>query len=252
MNYVKPMEKEESLPKNFIFNPKQPPLKCTSLHPPLAIKVKNKTVHIHASSCLRPNKKDAQIFISLDGGAPVFEWEKPWVHNTLKQQHVRYFVPDMSVPEDPQEFDLLLNYTIDLLEKGTSVHVGCLAGHGRTGLFLAALVEKTMGEELQKNHLSAIDYVRDNYCAKAVETLAQVFYLNVYYGVAFPKAEKSDIAECQNILEEQTGYTYKEIIKAGLFLNIIDTIDDIELNMDMEKNPQHYEKQNQYAKGFKI
>ncbi len=55
------------------------------------------------------------------------------------------------------------------LERGDTVEVGCIGGHGRTGTFLAALlvkVERLDGDE-------AVKRVKDAYCSEAVETPGQ-------------------------------------------------------------------------------
>jgi hypothetical protein len=57
-------------------------------------------------------------------------------------------------------------------------------GHGRTGTFLAALVA-TMGEN------DAINYVRTNYCQKAVESRVQVDFLAKHFGVKSASGTKS-------------------------------------------------------------
>ena len=69
------------------------------------------------------------------------------------------------------------------VEAGKKVHVGCIGGHGRTGLVLAALARVMIDEK------DAIAYVRKNYCHKVVETTAQVNFLAKHWGIA--KADPS-------------------------------------------------------------
>lgn len=49
----------------------------------------------------------------------------------------------------------------------------CQGGHGRTGTALASLIIATVG----KNANEAVDYIREIYCRKAVETYDQCIYL---------------------------------------------------------------------------
>ena len=62
---------------------------------------------------------------------------------------------------------------VDAVIRGKRVYVGCMGGRGRTGLFLA-IMAKTFGVQ------SPITYVRDNYYAHAVETMAQAKYVHDY------------------------------------------------------------------------
>ena len=71
----------------------------------------------------------------------------------------------------------LITWTVDQLHAGHKVHAGCIGGHGRTGLFLAALYAHMTGEA------DAIAHVRKHYCEKAVETKKQVDFLVKHFGV---------------------------------------------------------------------
>lgn len=142
----------------------------------------------------------------------------------------------MSVPDDAIDFDKCLDYTLDLLTNNKKVHVGCISGHGRTGLFLSALVHKTIGQELIEKNISAIEYVRDNYCAKSVETLSQVLYLNANYDIIIPKSEEKLFNKFKTMFEDETGYTYETIVKLGRFMDIVDIIEDIEMFIYQEEN----------------
>lgn len=83
----------------------------------------------------------------------------------------------MRTPANFEEFDNMINWIQDQINDGKTVHVGCLGGHGRTGMVLSALVYKMLGIE------DAITYVRENYCEEAVETSAQAKWLNTHYGI---------------------------------------------------------------------
>lgn len=61
-----------------------------------------------------------------------------------------------------------------LARDGQRVEVGCIGGHGRTGMMLAIMAVLTMenpdGDE-------AVHYVRDHYCHHAVESETQIWYV---------------------------------------------------------------------------
>lgn len=83
----------------------------------------------------------------------------------------------MSVPENLDEFNKMLLHVKLSLEQGLKVFMGCIGGHGRTGLVFAALVK------LMSNEEDAITYVRKNYCEKAVESNSQVEWLHKNFGI---------------------------------------------------------------------
>ena len=89
-------------------------------------------------------------------------WQPPWPH-----AHVDW--PDFGVPEDGA---LLSDALRDLLTRargGERVEIGCLGGHGRTGTALACLTVLAGVDPAV-----AVEWVRTNYCAMAVETDDQV------------------------------------------------------------------------------
>ena len=144
--------------------------RCYESHPPL--KLPGADLVIYGGSCLNPVIKDADVYIGFDGGMTLTKRVWPW---TLGDE-VRFKVPDMGVPEHVSDFRKLVDWTKAQLEAGRKVHCGCIGGHGRTGMFLAALVSK-FGEK------DAISYVRKNYCSKAVESSSQVKFLGAQFGI---------------------------------------------------------------------
>jgi protein-tyrosine phosphatase len=72
---------------------------------------------------------------------------------------------DFSVP-DPVDLSRGLREAVDFILAGKPVYVGCMAGRGRTGLFLAVLA-RAFGVE------NPVEYVRANYYPHAVETADQ-------------------------------------------------------------------------------
>jgi hypothetical protein len=87
-------------------------------------------------------------------------WQPPWLHD-----HVDW--PDFGVPEETA----ITNALRSLLARahtGQRVEVGCIGGHGRTGTALACLAVLTGCPAAE-----AVAWVREHYCAKAVETQGQ-------------------------------------------------------------------------------
>jgi protein-tyrosine phosphatase len=87
-------------------------------------------------------------------------WQPPWPHD-----HVDW--PDFGVPEETAITNALLSL-LARARAGERVEVGCAGGHGRTGTAvgcLAVLTGCASGE--------AVAWVREHYCAKAVETPGQ-------------------------------------------------------------------------------
>lgn len=196
-------------------------MSCTYHHPALPIVVNNHSYFLYGSSCITPTIQDADIYISLDKQTPGFDWEAPWYRN--KQEHVRFFIRDRGLPEDEEEFDLCVNYIIKNLYQNKKIHIGCIGGHGRTGILMSAVVQKMM--QLQ---YSAIDYVRKNYCAKAVETLNQILFLESYYNIKTPINESKNIALLKSMFEDETKENIQEIINNRLLLQYRGTLHQCE------------------------
>jgi protein-tyrosine phosphatase len=90
-----------------------------------------------------------------------------------------FLIPDGKAPEtadDIRGFKDLVAWVSQQLDAGRKVHAGCIAGHGRTGTFLAALVAT------RKVSDDPIAYVRKHYCPCAVETTVQVKFLVKHFG----------------------------------------------------------------------
>lgn len=88
-------------------------------------------------------------------------WDPPWEHTHLQW-------PDYALPTDPAAALSALAALLDRARRGQRVELGCVGGHGRTGTALACLT-------VLAGHPAAdgVLWVRDNYCARAVETPEQ-------------------------------------------------------------------------------
>lgn len=142
--------------------------KCYRSHPPLPVgdgKV------IYGGNGEHPVVHDADVYVSLDYFTPTkMSW--PWNPG----EHISFKIVDQNVPKDHGDFKDLIRWLSEQLDLGKKVHVGCIGGHGRTGMVFAALVA------FRKVSDDPIKYVRENYCKKAVESQKQVNYLVAEWG----------------------------------------------------------------------
>jgi hypothetical protein len=150
--------------------------KCALSHPALVIGDHK----IWGGSCVAPAITDCDVYIGFDRGMGLTAKRFPWTsgHEFL------FPIPDMGVPATVPTFRALVKWTAQQLEEGLKVHCGCIGGHGRTGTFLAALVKEMTGNE------DAIEYVREHYCKKAVESNEQIAFLVKNFGIKSTKANK--------------------------------------------------------------
>lgn len=136
---------------------------------------------VAGGACVTPAVDDYDIYIGFDSGMPLTKRHLPWTPGV----EISYPVRDMSVPEDLASYRKLINWTLEQMESGAKVHAGCIGGHGRTGMFFAALVTVATGRK------DAITYVREHYCKKACETATQIEFLVKHFGVDSVKASKN-------------------------------------------------------------
>lgn len=74
----------------------------------------------------------------------------------------------------------ILAKAINRLKKNSTVMVSCMGGHGRTGTALAILASKL---QACPPKMSPIEFIRENYCKSAVESLEQVEYIEEILGM---------------------------------------------------------------------
>lgn len=165
-----------------------PMVRCYETHPKLSVTDASTghTYWVYGGSCSWPVVDDADIYIGLDRSMTfahqLYPWDEPKVDPVIE---VQYVIVDMSVPADPSSFKRMVKWICQQILVGKKVHVGCIGGHGRTGMVLAAIVF-----ELSGNH-QAILYVREHYCKKAVEASEQIEFLHEQYGMDKAQATKS-------------------------------------------------------------
>lgn len=101
----------------------------------------------------------------------------PWESDSEVIQFC-YPIKDMSVPTNHETFHSMIVWMAEMLSKGKRIHIGCIGGHGRTGLVLAALKAHVDGDT------EAGAWVRKQHCSHAIETDSQVDYLLKHYGIS--------------------------------------------------------------------
>lgn len=148
--------------------------KCYESHPALEVG----GLKFYGGSCITPAHKDADVYIGFDRNMTIRNY-RPWKGEEPKQD-VYFFIQDMSIPADAEEFKALAEWAIQQAKDGKKVHAGCIGGHGRTGMFMALVTQ------LLQPELNAIDFVRENYCHHAVETVQQEKFLQHNYGCKPP------------------------------------------------------------------
>lgn len=157
---------------------------CHKSHPMLPIEVNGKSYGIYGGSCHHPAHEDMDVFVGLDSGMNRTSRQFPWCAG----EEFLFHITDMSVPTSVSEFKHLLDYLEESILAGKKVFVGCIGGHGRTGLVFSALVNQMMGIE------DSTTYVKENYCKKAVESIKQVDWLNEHFKIKKVHATKGGSA----------------------------------------------------------
>lgn len=150
--------------------------RCHKTHPPVHLSAGTFT----GGSCSDP-VEGADIYVNLDRNVPFRARKFPWTPGV----EFDYPIMDMGVPANPANFKIMIEWLAQRLAEGKHVHVGCIGGHGRTGMVLAVLVKTINGTE------DAITWVRKHYCKKAVENSAQVKFLHDTFGIAVVKGAKT-------------------------------------------------------------
>lgn len=156
------------------------PKKCR--HQQQSVTLPNKTI-VYASSYHRDRGKDEipTLGIYLDG-----MWEPDTMAFLIG-------CPDFGTPiPAPWQVLHIAKEGLKLAEKELIVEIGCIGGHGRTGLMLGVMALLTMD---QPNGKEAVNYIRKEYCEKAIESSRQEWYLDgiaaELKGEAWPKPPKT-------------------------------------------------------------
>ena len=143
---------------------------------------------------------DATISVSLDkpySGNRTWPWHENYV------QVISYPIENMKVP-NKDTFVQLINYLRLKIQEDHMVHIGCFAGHGRTGLVLSALMCEFEGPA------GAIEKVRKRYCHKVVESQVQVDFLHEVFGISKvgPSYKHNDATPVLDFKQKEKPKTY--------------------------------------------
>ncbi|MEK0324908.1 MAG: hypothetical protein QQN63_04310 [Nitrosopumilus sp.] len=137
------------------------------------------------ASCLNP-EEGYDIYVGLDFSMTFQHSLYPWSEDDQpKTVEFLFKITDFTAPDDVLNFKCMISWMAAELKKGKSIHVGCVGGHGRTGLVLAALVKYVDGTK------DAITWIRKNYCDSAVESSEQIEFLNKHYGIKKVQGSKT-------------------------------------------------------------
>lgn len=153
-----------------------PPAPCHYKHPPYPV---FEGFTVIGGSGIVPHVKDCDVYCSLDRAG---DTSMPWDIGPVR---FVWEIKNYGVPTDVVGFKRMVTYLAEQIKKGKRVHVGCMAGHGRTGMVLAALRFEMAGDK------DAIMHVRTNYCDQAVETDGQIKWLMDHYGMSKAPPRKS-------------------------------------------------------------
>lgn len=141
---------------------------CHEGHPELKL---GNGVLLGASGYYPREGFDVYVDLTAPGvGQTSLPWETP--------VRIDFKISDQSVPKEVGRFKKLVTYLCTQLQDGRRVHVGCMGGHGRTGLVLSAVYKELTGDK------DAIQWVRKNHCDRAVESEKQIAFLVKHYGVS--------------------------------------------------------------------
>ena len=157
------------------------------------------------------------IYIGFEVGMKLPNMKFPW----RDQYSISFPIFDMGVTERPKDYIKLVEWTVEKIRLGCKVHAGCIGGHGRTGMFFAALVKHMMGIE------DSITYVRKNYCAKAVESAEQIAFLHKHFGIKQVAAnKKSYVSEHNSHATKDKSYNqYPLALTSSVKGDVISPID---------------------------
>lgn len=130
-------------------------------------------ITLYGGSCLTPIISQADIYVGLEQNMSTPQSAQPW-RGGCSVSHV---IQNMGIPKDKEEFVKMIDWLAKQLLDHKEIHVGCIGGHGRTGMVLSSL------KYVLTQDKSATEYIRQAYCKKAVETVSQVDFLYDLYGI---------------------------------------------------------------------
>lgn len=163
--------------------------RCHEDHPTLKIL----NGEFRGGACSSP-KPGFDIYVGLDYSMHFYGKHFPWqvAPETHPEHEFQFKITDGRAPSDAVEFKAMITWMVSQLELGKKIHVGCIGGHGRTGLVLAALIAEATGEK------DPIQWARDKHCKKAVESTEQVEFLVKHFGAKTAAGSKAGVYSSNN------------------------------------------------------
>jgi len=175
--------------------------RCYHTHKPL----KFEDGILLGGSCSSP-KSGYDIYIGLDWGMEFNNPSYPWQSEESEIIEFLFKIPDRGVPRSPKVFMQMVIWICIKLHEGKKIHIGCIGGHGRTGLVIAAVKAEWDGE------LDAINWVRKNYCENAVESRKQVKFLGKHFGIKAAKVIDLLIAAPQRASKRRSKFRGVKVV----------------------------------------
>lgn len=172
--------------------------------PTNVIKGQNSLIYVGKRIDCERKVNDFDIVINLSGSSvkyrghiiPIKELSK--FRNPFKQSFVELLLdwPDMGIP-----YGLGLEFWKALVEyiesKNSKVLIFCIGGHGRTGTAVASLLITMLNYSAKES----IDWVKQNYCNKAIETKKQVEYIYSLTGEIPPEIKSTSTGVSWNAFD---------------------------------------------------
>lgn len=144
------------------------------------------------ASCIRP-RPGYDIYAGFDRSMHFNHREAyPWEQAGDVPIEFLYRITDGCAPRSPKEFRVMIHWFADRLAEGKNLHLGCIGGHGRTGLVLAALIRVVDDDK------HAAEWVRENYCKRAIESQSQVGFLKRHFQINPVEPSKFPITRKRN------------------------------------------------------
>lgn len=147
--------------------------KCYTTHKHLETLIDKTFAKVYGGNGYNPLVK-ADLYIDLNPRKGITPFE-PYPTKD-GGQYINFPILNMQVP-NINKLRMVLDVMYEYGRRGKSIHVGCIGGHGRTGLVLVAYFAFIQARKTGEIDPTLIKAVRDNYCEKAVESQAQVDYL---------------------------------------------------------------------------
>ena len=172
----------------------RPVKRCYESHPTIEIG----GGEILGASCIYP-QKGYDIYIGFDRGMSFLGGSYPWEDDKDAPVEFLFKITDMSVPSNLKQYKKMIKWITGELKVGKKIHMGCIGGHGRTGMVLSTLLNQIDGEA------DSTTWVRDNYCKKAVESKEQVDFLHKHFGIKKTSATKEYLHKGHSVSKSPKG-----------------------------------------------